>query len=66
LIRQKYEVISREYASQNKNFDAKHRQIMEEEDQRKTEIAANFTDHVKSIREQMENERNAPDRVETK
>ena len=66
LVTKKYEVITREYDSQNKSFDSKHKQIMAEEEQRKKDIVANFEAHVKNIREQMESERTAPDRIETK
>ncbi len=62
LIKQKYEIITREYDQQNKNFAGKHAQIAEEEENRKKEIRASFETHMKNIRQQMEEEKDAPDR----
>lgn len=38
LIKQKFEVITREYDQQNKNFELKHRQIASDEEKRLKEI----------------------------
>jgi hypothetical protein len=51
LIKQKFEIITREYDQQNKQFEAKHKQIAEDEETRKIEINSNFEEHLKSIRE---------------
>jgi anaerobic ribonucleoside-triphosphate reductase len=53
LIKQKYELITREYNQQFKNFDSKHKQICDEETQRKHEIVSNFENHIKQIRDDM-------------
>jgi hypothetical protein len=55
-MKQKFEIITREYDQQNKQFEAKHKQIAEDEETRKIEINSNFEEHLKSIREQMKEE----------
>lgn len=56
MIKQKFEIITREYDQQNKQFEAKHKQISEDEETRKNEITNNFEEHLKSIKQQMKDE----------
>jgi len=49
LIRKKFEIISREYDQQNKQFEKKHIQVKNEEEGRREDIVANFDSHLKTI-----------------
>jgi hypothetical protein len=61
LIRKKFEIITREYDQQNKQFEMKHMQVKEEEEKRREEIVANFDSHLKTIQEQIQLEEGKSD-----
>ena len=54
LIKQKYEQITREYSSQNMQFQEKHLQIKTEETKKREEIMANFDAHIAQIKQSMD------------
>lgn len=47
LIRQKLEVVTREYSDQNKHFQQKHEEIKAAEIAKREQIAENFEGHIK-------------------
>lgn len=53
LILQKYEVLTREYQSQNKKLKDNHESIIKGEQEKREQIIANFENHLKQIREQI-------------
>ncbi len=53
LIKQKYEQITREYQSQNKQFQERHNEIATEEASKREKIIQNFEEHLKTIKSQM-------------
>ena len=56
ILLDKYNLLSREYSIQNKDFKTKHEQIKADEIRKFEEIRDNFENHFKSIREQMDEE----------
>lgn len=57
LIRQKFELVTREYSDQNKHFAAKHEEIKAAEIQKRDQISENFESHISQITKQMDEER---------
>lgn len=57
LIRQKLEVVTREYSDQNKHFQSKHEEIKTNEIAKREQISENFEGHITQISQQMEEER---------
>ena len=53
LIKQRYEQITREYNSQNKQFTEKHDEIRKAEAAKREDILKNFDDHINSVKAQM-------------
>lgn len=53
-ITQKYALLSREYTSQNKLLNENHVQIVDEEKKKRTTIAENFENHIKSVTQKVE------------
>lgn len=49
----KYEVLTREYQNQNKNFSEKHQTIIDNEKSRRGEIITNFENHLSQIKKQI-------------
>lgn len=52
-IKQRYELLSREYNSQNKVFEEKHKEIVAAEKQKRAEIIQNFESHLAEITKQV-------------
>lgn len=53
LILSKYEVLTREYQSQNKKLKDNHESIIRGEQEKRAQIISNFENHLKQIREQI-------------
>ena len=53
LILQKYEILTREYQSQNKNLKENHERIISGEQNKRQEIIANFENHLNTIKAQI-------------
>lgn len=53
LILSKYEVLTREYQSQNKKLKDNHESIIKGEQEKREQIISNFENHLKQIREQI-------------
>lgn len=56
ILLDKYNLLSKEYSIQNKDFKTKHEQIKADEKRKFEEIKDNFENHFKSIRDQMDEE----------
>jgi len=56
LVKQRYEVLAREYNDQNKQFDIRHTQITKEERDKRVTIQKGFDDHLSGIKTQLDEE----------
>ena len=60
LVKQRFEVLAREYNDQNKQFEQRHTEITKQEREKREQIRQGFEDHLKGIKDQLgdENTRN--------
>ena len=53
IIMNKYEVLTREYQSQNKTFQERHQMIIDSESKKRNDIMSNFETHLSQIKAQI-------------
>lgn len=62
-ITQKYALLSREYTNQNKMLNENHVAIVDEEKKKRTQIAENFENHIKTVTDKIDDDNEGENEV---